>query len=260
VAVSDQSLSAPAWPFTSEERDAPSRVSRPLRAFGSRRDSLSEVSVTGFLATLTDDLAAELVRSAAVVHHRRGSRLLPAHDAPWAAVVVSGMLRQYLPARGGRQVTIRYVRAGDLVGSRDTGSNRLGPEVEAVEPSDVLHLDMARIEHAAWHKPELSWALTNELTNRLVHVYRVLSSTAFGTVRSRVARDLLERAGMEQAPRRGARVRVTQQALADATGSVREVVARALRELRLLGVIETFGSQVTIIRVDRLMNEAGSGL
>ncbi len=55
-------------------------------------------------------------------------------------------------------------------------------------------------------------------------------------------------------------MRVTQQALADATGSVREVVARALRELRLLGVIETSVSGVTILRVDALISEASSSL
>jgi CRP/FNR family transcriptional regulator, cyclic AMP receptor protein len=260
VTVSALSVSAPARPFTDDEQAAPHRVSRHLRTFRSPPDPLSAVSDNGFLANLTTGLAAELIRSASLVHHRRGSALVPTHDAPWAAVVVSGMLRQYLPARGGRQVTIRYVRAGDLVGSMDTGGSRLGPEVVAVEPSDVLHLDVARIERAAWHTPEFSLALTSELTNRLVHVYRVLASTAFGTVRSRVARDLLERAGSAQATRPGARVWVTQQALADATGSVREVVARALRELRLLGVIETYGSRVTILRVDRLIDEAGTGM
>jgi len=54
-------------------------------------------------------------------------------------------------------------------------------------------------------------------------------------------------------------VRVTQQALADATGSVREVVARALRELRLQGVIESNPSGVTILRVEALVAEAGGG-
>jgi CRP/FNR family transcriptional regulator, cyclic AMP receptor protein len=231
-----------------------------LSTLTSRPDPLWAVSGHGFFASLTTDLATELMSTASLVHHRRGSSLVPTSDAPWAAVVVSGMLRQYLPAGGGRQVTIRYVRAGELVGSRDTGTRRLGAEVEAVVPSDVLHLDVARIERAASYTPQVAAVLANELTNRLAHVYQVLAGTAFGTVRSRVARDLLERSGIAPAPRPGTRVRVTQQALADATGSVREVVARALKELRLLGVIETYRSHVTIVRVDRLINEARSGL
>jgi CRP/FNR family transcriptional regulator len=52
-------------------------------------------------------------------------------------------------------------------------------------------------------------------------------------------------------------VRVTHQALADATGSVREVVARALRDLRLNGVVQTDRSGITILKVDALIQEAG---
>jgi CRP/FNR family transcriptional regulator, cyclic AMP receptor protein len=222
-------------------------------------DLLSALPANGFLARLPRELAAELINAAAVIHYPQGSVRAPTRDAPWAAVVVSGMLRQYLPARDGRQVTIRYVRTGDLVGSPDTGSSWTRPEIEAVEPSDLLHLDMARIERTALHAPELSAALAEEATSRLVQAWRVLASTAFATVRSRVARDLLERAGRTGVARSGDRVRVTQQALADATGSVREVVARALRELRLRGVIETNPTGVTILRVEALVAEAGGG-
>jgi CRP/FNR family transcriptional regulator, cyclic AMP receptor protein len=246
--------------FADEQPYAIRRVSRLLGAFSGLPVSLSGVSENGFLATLTTDLATEIIRSASLVHHRRGSVLVPMHDTSWAAVVVSGLLRQYLVTRGGRQLTIRYVRAGDLVGSFDTGTGGTRPETETVEPSEVLHLDMARIQSAASGAPEFSSALTNELTNRLVHVYRVLASNTFGTIRSRVARDLLERVEIDRAQRSGARVQVTQQALADATGSVREVVARALRELRLLGVIETRRSAVTILRIDALIDEASKGL
>jgi CRP/FNR family transcriptional regulator len=220
-------------------------------------EPLSTVAGTGFLATLPTDLASEIIRSAQLVHYPRGTARGPTSDGPWAAVVVTGVLRQYLPARDGRQVTIRYIRAGDLVGSPDTGSNWLKPQIEAVEPSALLHLDTTRIERVARHRPELSRALNDELTSHLVQVYGALASTAFTTVRSRVARDLLERA-RAQRPRTGAKVRVTQQALADATGSVREVVARALRDLRLRGVVETSPSGVTILSVDGLIAEAGN--
>ena len=45
---------------------------------------------------------------------------------------------------------------------------------------------------------------------------------------------------------------VTQQSLADATGSVREVVARALRELRREGAIATADDGLTILDPDAL--------
>jgi CRP/FNR family transcriptional regulator len=172
-------------------------------------------------------------------------------------LVYSGLLREYLPTPEGRQVTVRYVGAGDLVGYPNSGSPSLRAELEAVEASELLHLDLPRLERLARREPELSIALTDELSNLLRRAYRTLVGIAFAPVRSRVARDLLERAARSEAPRRGTRVRVTQQAIANATGSVREVVARALRELRLQGVIATDQTGITILKVEALIAEAG---
>jgi CRP/FNR family transcriptional regulator len=212
----------------------------------------------GFLARLSPQLAADLIGSAPLVHYPAGSVSASAHDTAWAAVVVSGLVRQYLPARDGRQVTIKYAQAGDLVGS--FSADRLWPraEVEAIEPSDLLYLDVVNLQRTARADPELSMALVQQLEESLRKAHQSLASTAFSTVRSRVARDLLERAGKTEPPRSGARMRVTQQALANATGSVREVVGRALRDLRLEGIIETDRSGVTILDVEALTAEAES--
>ena len=56
--------------------------------------------------------------------------------------------------------------------------------------------------------------------------------------------------------------RVSQQELADAAGSVREVVARALRDLRAAGIVATAADSVVILDPARLYAESGgpSGL
>jgi CRP/FNR family transcriptional regulator len=50
---------------------------------------------------------------------------------------------------------------------------------------------------------------------------------------------------------------VSQQELADATGSVREVVARALRDLRAAGIVATTADSVVILDPARLYAETG---
>lgn len=212
---------------------------------------------SGFLARLTPEIAGDLTSSAPVVHYPAGSVSTPTREVPWAAVVVRGMVRHYLPAGRGRQVTIRYGKPGDLVGSPTKGSQLVRAEVEAVESSDLLHLDVAHVERIALMVPGLALALVEELTDHLQHSYRVLASTAFATVKARVARDLLERAVRVDGPQSDTYLRVTQQALADATGSVREVVARALRDLRLEGAVETGQSGIRILELDALIREAG---
>jgi CRP/FNR family transcriptional regulator len=167
---------------------------------------------------------------------------------------------RYLPVPNGRQVTIRYARVGDLVCNSFDGATRVNVEIEAVERSGLLQLDAARLERTARLETEVSMAFVEELSNQLRHAYRILASNTFATVRSRVARDLLERAFEAEAPRPRAHVRVTNQALADATSSVREVVARALRELRLKGLILTDQSGITILDLDALIREAGKAI
>jgi CRP/FNR family transcriptional regulator, cyclic AMP receptor protein len=231
--------------------------SAPRRLPADRATQLVAIQSCGFLGRLPPELAADLVSSGPLIRYPAGSVSAPARDAPWAAIVVSGLIRQYMPIADGRQVTIRYARAGDLVGNSSAGSMSVSVEIEAVETSDLVHLDLARLQHNARLEPELSMALVEELSNRLRHAYRTLASNTFATVRSRVARDLLERSFEAEAPQPGARLRVTQQALADATGSVREVVGRALRELRIRGLIKTGHSGITILDIDALIREAG---
>lgn len=51
--------------------------------------------------------------------------------------------------------------------------------------------------------------------------------------------------------------RVTQQELADAVGSVREVVARVLRDFRQAGAVTTSADAVVIVDAARLYAESG---
>ncbi len=78
-------------------------------------------------------------------------------------------------------------------------------------------------------------------------------------MRQRVAAHLLDLASARQEPTRGLAARISQQELADAVGSVREVVARVLRELRIAGVIATAADHIVILDAARLHAEsAGS--
>ena len=88
------------------------------------------------------------------------------------------------------------------------------------------------------------------------------AASVFGAVSQRVARQLLDpsaaRQRAEPAPDHagwpGERLlaAVSQQALADAVASSREVVTRALRDLRVAGLIETTRGGVVVLDAERL--------
>ena len=94
------------------------------------------------------------------------------------------------------------------------------------------------------------------MTRRLRDAYTTLASTAFGSMRERVARQLLDMATAAShtellvAP-------VTQQGLADGVGTVRETVARVLREFRTEGLISTTEGCIEINNRDGLASIVG---
>lgn len=215
--------------------------------------TLSGIAGRGFLARLSSpDLVEEFTRSAPSVYYPKGSISFPARGGAAAALVVSGTLRYYLAGSDGRQLTIRYLGPGDLVGTLITERSNLATRIQALQPSVLLQLDVERIRELGRRRPELSEALLEELTSRLRFAFSALEASAFMPVRSRVARDLLERAKMSGPPLAGRHLDVTQQSLADATGSVREVVARAVRQLRNEGVIASNGDGITLLDPERL--------
>jgi len=68
----------------------------------------------------------------------------------------------------------------------------------------------------------------------------------------------LDLASTQQRPRTRLVAKVSQQELADAVGSVREVVARVLREFRLAGLVATGPDSVVILDAVRLHDESYS--
>ncbi len=217
---------------------------------------LNGLAGRGFLARLAPDLIEELFHSSRSMSYPKGTTISPSRDGSGPALVVSGSLRYFLSAPDGRQLTIRYLMPGDLVGTLVREQSSVSTHIELLEPSVLLHFDEEHMRSLAARRPQLAEAMLDEVVDRLRLSYRALASRAFMSVRARVARDLLERAKMHGPLRAGVHLDVTQQSLADATGSVREVVSRALRDLRLHGVVAGSGDGVTVLDPEGLSRAA----
>ncbi len=115
-----------------------------------------------------------------------------------------------------------------------------GTGVQALEPSSLFRISGRALTAAARRDPRVSWAIAEELNRRLYETLEQTAVNAFGSVRQRVAAHLLDLASAQQHPDRRLVARVSQQELADAAGSVREVVARVLRDFRVAGIVSCF--------------------
>src|SRR4029434_1233781 len=227
-----------------------------------RRERAS-VDVVGLLqrgcwASLSIGTIESLIDGGRIVECAAGQTVYAEADAEGLAVVLQGLLRVYMDVSDGRQVTVRYVRAGDLLGVPALIGGPAPVFVQTVTSGTAFFFDIDRVRRVAHNDASLAWALAEESVHRLYDVLEELAGNAFASVRQRVARHLLDLA----ASRPGADGRLTafvsQQDLANSVGSVREVVARVLAELRAERLVRTSPGRVEILDPVRMSRELWS--
>jgi CRP/FNR family transcriptional regulator, cyclic AMP receptor protein len=209
------------------------------------------------IGCLPADTIAGLLRGATRATVPAGSTIRPAGErGPHLELVVSGLVRLYMTAPDGRTLTVRYCRPGSLIGLASLFRPGFARPVssQALVDSNVLHLRPGVVQAAGGRDVRIAAAMIDELSDRIVDWLSEIPGSAFASVRQRVARHLLDLAADQQ---HGSVLvaRISQQQLAEATGSVREVVVRTLRDLRSEGIVETARDRITILRPDRLVGE-----
>jgi CRP/FNR family transcriptional regulator len=172
--------------------------------------------------------------------------------------VVSGLVRIQVAAPDGRALTVRYCRRGALIGAATLYAEVVRPfTIESLTDAELLRLDPARVVWQARRDPRVANALLAETSERVMTFVAGFSGHAFATVRQRVARHLLDIAALDPRSHEMA-APISQQELADAVGTVREVVVRILRELRKQGCVRTRRDGIVIVDPERLSDIAAT--
>jgi CRP/FNR family cyclic AMP-dependent transcriptional regulator len=200
-----------------------------------------------FLAGLPADLVAGLLAAGERTDYPAGSTIYRQGSYPRTLLVVGGLLRVYMSSPEGRQVTIRYARPGDVLGIAVLVGGPADVGVQTLAESGLFRVDAAMLRAAAHRHAGVAWALAEELNRRLYDTLQQAAINTFGSVRQRVAAHLLDLASAQQRPGGQLMARVSQQELADAVGSVREVVARVLREFRRDRLVATAPDRIHVL-------------
>jgi CRP/FNR family transcriptional regulator len=210
-----------------------------------------------FLAQLPAPALERLLAGASLEQVPTGTTTYRAGGEPRPSLIVDGLFRSYFSGPDGRQVTVRYARQGDVLGVVAAHGGPAPLHVQALTESQRLLLDSDTLRDLARHDPDVAWVMLGELTNTVYSLWHEIGATAFASVPQRVARHLLEIAAREQEAEGGSLVaHVSQQELADLAGSVREVVARSLRELRDEGIVRVSRSGIELVDPASLASRA----
>jgi CRP/FNR family transcriptional regulator len=213
-----------------------------------------------FLAGLPSDLV-ECVCGGAMLTREPANRIVYRPDyQPRVGLVVRGLLRAYVSSTEGRQVAVWYVHSGELYGIKalfeEPGRRATQtPTLQALTDCTLLELDPEELIALAQADGRIGWGLAAELARRLARTSEELAWASFGTVRQRVARHILVLANATEQESRPVAA-VSQQTLADSLGTAREVVARALGQLRSSGLVETSPEGIVLRDPASLRSEA----
>ena len=171
--------------------------------------------------------------------------------------ILEGVVRVYIRTDGGRQATLRYARAGDLVGLSAALSPRIRATAEAVTDVTVAVVPLERLQHMLASDADLAWPIAMQMARWGSEIDLALVDLEHRPMTARVAGHLLEAATTDVGG--VTRARVSQKRLAAAVGTVREVATRSIAELRDAGIVLTVSGTVVIADRARLSRIARGG-
>jgi CRP/FNR family cyclic AMP-dependent transcriptional regulator len=132
--------------------------------------------------------------------------------------------------------------------------------IQALVDTEVLRLSPGVARTAVERDVRVARAFLSEQSERALNFVHEISGGAFATMRQRVVRHLLDLASeraSECARGQELAAPITQRELADAVGTVREVVVRVLRELRNDGLVRTERDRIVLVDPEHLTQELG---
>ena len=157
-------------------------------------------------------------------------------------IIETGSVKLYRISPQGRQYIISVMTEGatcNEVPAFDGGTNPVN--VEALETSRVWLIESARLRELVVSNPEFALKILNKFGQNLRNLVRKVSEMAFYQVTNRLARLITE------LPAEDTRPHWTQEQLAARLGTVREVVARSLKELEKSGAIRMEDRRIQIM-------------
>ncbi|MDI6769079.1 MAG: Crp/Fnr family transcriptional regulator [Anaerolineales bacterium] len=167
-------------------------------------------------------------------------------DDPCAGlhIVHSGCIKLYRLSPQGRQYIVRLAQEKDTfneVSVFDGGTNPVN--TEALEASRVWVVEAECVRRMVAASPEFAQKVIVNLGQNLRGLVRAVSEMAFYQVTHRLARLI---STLPEEERSGKGSHLTQEQLAARLGTVREVVARSLKELERSGAIQMENRRITV--------------
>jgi CRP-like cAMP-binding protein len=210
----------------------------------SLEEKLAALHENSYFSTLNDKVLKSLAQGTNLRLFERGETICWQGDACTALYIIrQGSVKLFKLSPKGRELIIRVFDEGATFNEVPIFDYEPNPvNVAALEDSYVWAIDAEVIRAGILQHPEMAQAVILNLTRNLRMLVGTVEELSFYQVTNRLAR-LISRLPAEQLEEQ----RITQDQLAARLGTVREVVARSLRDLERSGAIRVERRQIRVV-------------
>lgn len=180
-------------------------------------------------------------------------------DAAAFYVVADGQIKVFKESVDGRELIIKIMREGDLVGEAAALAGFPYPATaQALEAAAAIEIPRREFAALLESEPDLALNIIAALSVRLNQISAVIEKLTLKDVPARLASYLLERARAGAGGRESVDLDVTKTSLAAELGTVPETLSRALRRFAEAGLVASEGRRIIILDKASLELVAGS--
>jgi len=166
-------------------------------------------------------------------------------------IIEQGSVKLYKLSHQGREMVLNVLREGESFNEVPVFDEEPNPlNVAALEETKIWIVAAVSIRANLYKYPEVSRAVILNLSKNLRMLVRKVEELSFFQVTTRLAR-LINTLTQDEL-QGDAQVRLTRDDIAARLGTVREVVARSLKELERSGAVQVSRRKIEIVDMERL--------
>ena len=222
-------------------------------------DKLRALHDCPYFTGVEEGILTELAEGLRLIRYERGEVVFwQGEPCPGLQIIENGMVKLFKVSPQGRELIVNIFKEKATFAEVPVFDGGLTPvNVAALEESDIWQVDAVVIRRLMQKHPELNRQVMLNLAKNLRMMVGIIEEVSFYQVTHRLARLLIQMTPEQLAGTDSARL--TQDQLAARLGTVREVVARSLRDLERSGAIRVERRQIQVLD-ERVLKQWAEGV
>lgn len=170
---------------------------------------------------------------------------------------LSGAVKIHKQWSDQKELIIRFVSGGDVIGIRGFGDTVFSVSATALEPTIACYIPLEHMESSLSANPALTYKLMHVYAGELQRAEQRMSDLAHLNTKGRLAETLLKLKSIYGVDKEGfLAITISRQDIASYAGTIYETVFKIFTDWQNTAVIETKGKRIRVIKENELITYA----